>query len=156
MRGVSLIEVIIGATIISIILLALGSIAQFSIGVSKVSTERLQAVFLASETIEALKTMRDSNWTTRIAPLAAGTSYYLLFVGDHYETTTVQPALIDGKFNRYFILENVNRDPATNDISASGTNDPDTKLVKAVVEWTSKSVIKTETVKTYIMNIFNN
>src|SRR3990167_827470 len=156
MRGVSLIEVIIGATIISIVLLSLGSIAQFSIGAAKVSTERLQAVFLASETIEALKTMRDSNWTTRIAPLAAGTSYYLLFVGDHYETTTVQPALIDGKFNRYFILENVNRDPATNDISASGTNDPDTKLVKAVVEWTSKSVIKTETVKTYIMNIFNN
>ena len=145
-----------GTAIISIVLLSLGSIAQFSIGAAKVSTERLQAVFLASETIEALKTMRDSNWTTRIAPLSAGSTYYLLFVTDHYEITTIQPALIDGKFNRYFILENVNRDSVTNDIASSGTNDPKTKLVKATMEWTSRGLTKTETVKTYVMNIFNN
>ena len=156
-KGISLIEVIVGATIISVVLLSLGAVAQFSIGASKISTERLQAVFLASETIEALKTMRDSNWTTRLAPLTAGNTYYLLFVNDHYETTTIQPALIDGKFNRYFILESVNRDSSTNDIVTSGgTNDPDTKLVKAAVEWTSRGITKIETVKTYIMDIFNN
>lgn len=154
-RGVSLIEIIVGATIISLILLSLGAIAQFSLNLTNVANERLQAVFLAAETIEALKTMRDSNWTTRITPLNAGTTYYLIFVNDHFETTTVAPALVEGKFNRSLVLANVNRD-ANDDIAVAGTNDPNTRFVTATVVWTSRNITRTESIKTYIMNIFNN
>lgn len=135
----------------------MGAVAQFSIGASKVSTERLQAVFLASETIEALKTIRDSDWTPKISSLSAGTTYYLIFENNGYVVTATQQPLLEGKFDRYFVLENVNRDATTNDIVATGgVIDPDTKLIKATVSWTSRGLIKKETIKTYLMDIFNN
>lgn len=58
-RGFTLIEVLISMLIVSIILLALGAFSLSIMGSNVVSSERLTAVHLAEQTIEAWQ--RDSN-----------------------------------------------------------------------------------------------
>ncbi|OHA06754.1 MAG: hypothetical protein A2934_01115 [Candidatus Sungbacteria bacterium RIFCSPLOWO2_01_FULL_47_10] len=155
MKGISLIEVAIGTAIISSILLALGSVAQYSLHLSKNSTLRLQAVFLASEGVEAVKTLRDSGWSANIAPLNAGTDYYVVFETDHYVTTTSPPALIDGLFQQKIVFENTNRDANDDIVESGGVADPNTKKVSVTVSWNYRNVAREETIRTYVANMFN-
>lgn len=166
-RGVFLIEVAVGAAVISVILLALGAIATLSLNIAKISAERLQAVFLVSETIEAVKSMRDAGWTAKIAPLDSGAAYYLVFLNNAYQATTTQPNLIDGKFNRYFTVKDVCRDSGNDDIVVDADNDGDnceeggvndlkTKLLTGTVEWSYRGTGKTVNMKTFITDLFSN
>lgn len=58
----TLIELIIGITILVLGLTSIFSLALFSINLNQENTRRLQAVELAREGIEAMRNIRDSNW----------------------------------------------------------------------------------------------
>ena len=156
-KGVSLIEVIVGSAIISGVLLSLGLVAEYSIKVTAIGTERLQAGDLVIENMEGLKSIRDMGWTANIAPLTSGMTYYLAYstTTNTYSATTTVPALIDGKFTRTFVLYDVYRD-ANDRIAPSGTLDPNTKKIFITVTWTSRNKARSETLQTYTSNIFNN
>ncbi|MBI3671312.1 hypothetical protein HY249_00760, partial [Candidatus Azambacteria bacterium] len=67
--------------------------------------------------------------------------------------TTTNPGLIENKFTRQIVINNVSRDGNFNIVSQGGTNDSGTKKVTSTVYWngTSQNVRLT----TYIMNILN-
>lgn len=153
-RGFGLIEVLVASVIISLTITALYAAAVQATRLITDNTRKTQAAFLLEETMEAVRLLRDESWAANIAPLTAGTDYYLLFTGTDWQTTTTN-TLVDGVFERKFVLENVNRD-SNQDIAASGTPDPGTKKVTASVTWTGRTGTVTQSVATYITDIFQN
>lgn len=157
MRGIALIEIIVGVAIIASSFLMLGSIAKLTLQLVDVGTQRLQAVFLLSEGIEAVRTMRDGGWAENIAPLDAGATYYLQFdeAQNKWATTTIVQ-IIDGVFTRSFAFPAVERN-ASDDIAASGgTVDPNTRRINIAVAWDNRGRAYEESISTYITDLFNN
>ena len=62
------------------------------------NTEKVQAVFLLDEGVEAVKTMRNYAWSA-VASSTAGTTYYLTWQNSRWQSTTT-PNVIDNKFIR--------------------------------------------------------
>ncbi|TSC71095.1 MAG: Uncharacterized protein G01um101470_747 [Parcubacteria group bacterium Gr01-1014_70] len=135
MKGFGIIEVLVAAVIVSLVLVGVHATTTQALRLVHQSTKRTQAAFLAEETVEAIRSLRDESWSTNIAPLTSGTNYFLAWNGTKWITTTTN-TLIDGIFERKFVLANVNRD-ANDDIATTGTLDPDTKKATITVLWGS-------------------
>lgn len=73
--GFSLIEVIIGLGIITVVLTSIILSLQFFIKASLLNTEKVQASFLLEEGIEIPRFLRDDSWSN-ITGLTVDTSYY--------------------------------------------------------------------------------
>ncbi|KKR24227.1 MAG: hypothetical protein UT55_C0068G0008 [Candidatus Peregrinibacteria bacterium GW2011_GWE2_39_6] len=58
----TLIEVIIGVAILSVVLTAMTSLTLSSINANQANINRLTAYYLAQEGLEGMRNMRDSNW----------------------------------------------------------------------------------------------
>lgn len=152
-KGQSLIEVIIGMAIATILI---GAAAATTVVVlrSNFDTKTAQiASFLASEYIDNLQSLTYSDWQKIYTPLAGkGTDsqFYLNASGTTFElisgaTTTV----VEGKnFIRYFFIENVSRDScgigsitinATTSCASVGdsgiADDPSTQKITVYVNW---------------------
>lgn len=152
--GFGIVEVLVVAVIISLVLVGLHATTVQALRLVQQSTKRTQATFLAEETIEVLRAMRDTSWTSSFGTLSAGTNYFLAFNGSAWNISTAN-IFIDDLFERKFVIENVNRD-ANDDIAASGTMDPNTKKITATVSWLSQTGTTTQSVNTYITNLFQN
>ncbi len=153
-RGFGVVEVLVAAVIVSLVLVGLHSAAVQSLRLIRLSTERTQAAFLLEETVEALRALRDDSWSSNIDSLSVGTDYYLEWNGGVWVVTTTN-IFIDDVFERKFVLEDVNRD-ANDDIVPSGTLDSGTKLITVTVAWRTNSATTTQTVSTYITDMFSN
>ena len=139
----------------------LASVLAFAIGAYLISAQAgaengpsLQAAYLADEGIEALRVMRDTSYSANIAPLAAGTTYYLAWNGTTWTSTTTD-SFVDGTFERSFVLSNVYRNP-NEDISTTGTLDPNTKEVTVTIAWQQQGATTTRTLAAYITNFLQN
>lgn len=150
--GFGIIEIIIGSAIISLSFLGLMAVANISLKVLEENSHNLKAAFLLEEGIEAVKILRDTDWSQNIATLSTGTNYYFEFNGTTWQATT-NNTYIDGLFERRFVVENVYRD-SNDDIAASGTVDPNTKKITVYVSWPEKGATKTKYISTYISNLF--
>lgn len=155
-RGMGLMEIIVGTTIISLSLV--GLITSFNLFVSTglANTKRVQAIYILEESIEAFRYIRDDGWTTNISSLSRDAPYNLAFDGVSWEATTTQ-ALIDDMFSRTVTIADVYRRQTDDDIIASTspdskTLDINTIQVTAEVVWGDEKVKAT----TYFTNIFNN
>jgi type II secretory pathway pseudopilin PulG len=157
MRGIALIEIIVGVAVVAASFLMLGNIAQLTVRLVDVGTERLQATFLLSEGIEAVRTMRDRGWTENIMPLSATTIYYLQFdaVKNEWATTT-SAQILDGVFTRSFVLGEVERNAEDDIVSSGGTADSGTRRIDMKVEWDNRGRAYEESISTYITDLFNN
>lgn len=157
MRGIALIEIIVGVAIIASSFLLLGNIGQLTIRLADVSTDRLQAVFLASEGIEALRTMRDRGWAANIALLGTSTTYYLMFNSAQSQwEATATPQAIEAVFTRSFTLPAVERNASDDIVASGGTVDPDTRRIDMTVAWNNRGRQYSESISTYITDLFNN
>jgi Tfp pilus assembly protein PilV len=150
-RGFFLIEVIVAATIITVVLIyVLGSI-QKSVEVSQRALEKTQASYLLEEGAEAIKGIRDNAWSN-VANLTVGATYYLSWNGSAWTTTTTPETI--NTFTRSFTVSAVSRDATTSDIvSSGGVSDIGTKLVTVKTSWTPPSGTRSETLSFYISNI---
>lgn len=156
-KGFGLIEVMVGAGIITVAILALFASYNIYLSYAFTNQNNVRAASLLEEGVEAVKLLRDSSWTSKIATLSSGTTYYLYWDNTNSiwtATTTVQP-YIDSIFNRTFTVASVNRD-GNNDIAASGTADSGTKLITVNVTYKSGHSTTTSTVSTYITNLQSN
>ena len=162
--GFSLIEVLIACSIISLSMFALMSTAQKGLSLSSEALLKSQASFLLEEGAEAVKSVRDNNWTT-ISNLSLNTPYHAFFntstnlwVLDTSTTSlasSVPTYPIDGTFNRTITIYSVSRD-ANDDITESGgTLDAGTKKVTVTVSWVSSNGSNSKSLSFYITNIFN-
>ncbi len=154
--GLSLVEVIVGAAIIGTSVISIVGIYGGLTKLSYRNTPRVQAAMLAEEGTEALKTMRDSGWTSQIASLTVGSTYRLAWTGGSWKATT-SSALIDNAFDRTFVLSDVNRDSVTfNVVTSGGVLDTSTKKATVTVAWRDDGATTTKSLETYLFNTFSN
>jgi len=155
-RGIGLAEVLIAIFIFSSVLTAVIYASNQYISGSSDNLRSAQGAFLAEEGIEAIKTIRDNNWTN-ISSLSTTTTYYLQFNATTSlwgATTTV--STVNGLFTRKFNLFDVKRDSNGRVVLSGGTIDPKSKKITVSVTWIAKSGTTTKSLSTYITNLVLN
>lgn len=153
-NGISIVEIIISVSIILTVGIVFASGLSKSLDLSQKALRTSQASWVLEDSVEAIKTIRDTGWST-ISNLSSGTDYYLVFDTNTntWSVTSVDPGLVDGIFARKFTVTSVNRD-ANDDIAPTGTTDIDTKYINIVVSWSVSGVTNSKSVDFYISNIF--
>lgn len=152
--GFGMVEIIIGAAVLSVSLLGIANFFQSTLAVSRTTSAMVQGGYLLEEGVEVVKLLRDEDYSSNIAQMSTTTPTYLVWNSTAWATSTVG-TFIDGKFERSIIAGEVTRDTG-GDIAPSGTFDPNTKLITVTVAWQTKGATTTKTIQTYITNIFNN
>ena len=87
MKGFTLVEVVLVASIFSMFVVSLFGYYQKVLEVSKETTRYIHSGFLLEEGVEAMKLLRDESWSSRIAPLSTTTTYYLYWTGSMWSAT---------------------------------------------------------------------
>src|SRR5690606_14347937 len=116
-------------------------------------TERIQVQFLLEEAMEAVKNIRDNDWSV-ISGATAGAVYSLSFDEENGVFNLVSGTETIGLFDRQIVFENVSRG-ATGEIDEAGTNDAGTKKVTATISWPTGDPIYQKEISAYITDLFN-
>lgn len=150
--GFGLVEITIAVFIISVTLLSVYQLAIFALQKIQENENDAKALFLAKESVEAVRVLKDKSWTNNIANLSFGGDYHPIISSNSWSLTSGAETI--DVFTRKVVIDNVSRDPATKDIeqSYSGTSDVNTKKVTATVSWSGKSIFLTA----YVTNILGN
>lgn len=149
----SLIEVIIAIAVIAATLLIISFAFTQFIKVTMLTTKDIQALYLAEEGLEVARLFRDNGWATSLGSFSVGTSYWLVKDNDVWRATTTPQPLIDGLFDRFFIVGAVSRD-SNSDISGGGTVDPNTKMVTVSVYYRGLVGTSTKAISAILTNTF--
>ncbi len=154
--GFGLVETVVGAAILIVLMLGLAQVGQFAFRLVDESSLRIRAAFLVEEGIEVVRILRDTSFTSNIAPLALDTDHYLSFSGGTFLLGTAPVAPVDGIFDRRVRFSAVNRDTADDIVASGGTLDPNTKRVTVTVSWQNRGRTASTTISTYLTNLFSN
>lgn len=159
-RGFGLIEIVITVAVVSVGFFALSAIAQSAFrAVHSKATER-QAIYLAEETIEVARFLRDISWSTHIASLGTGVTYYPVFASTTrtWSFASTVPPFVFGVFAQEALLLPVYRDSLTHDITASTSPntylDAGTKEIISRVTWDNNT--RFVEIRAYLSNMFQN
>ena len=146
---------LVAVAIITISILSAVLVARKAVLIANQTLHTTQATFLLEEGAEAVRSIRDNNWSS-IAGLTPGTVYYLSFSSSSGWSLSTTSNTV-GLFTRKVVLANVSRDASTGNISPTGTNTDsnNTKLVTITVSWVESGSTVTKTLQLYITNIFN-
>ncbi len=155
-KGFSLVEILVGASIIS---LSLIFIINLETGISKIgfnSVHSVQAGMLVEEGVAAIINLRNVSWQNIVA-LDNNLSYRLFWdQGDGLWKTTTYANLIDSKFDRTVTFYPVYRDASTfNVVTSGGVLDLGTRKFVVSVTWNDSNGTSTKTATSYVHNIFN-
>lgn len=153
-KGFGLIEIVVGVSIVSICLFGLAAISELSLKSMGEALKSTKASFLLEEGMEAVKILRDAGWSQNLAVITPGEKKYLNFNGAGWQLNSSN-LYIDDIFERSFVLENVYRD-SNDDITLSGTLDPDIRKITVSVAWYGRKGTTTKEITGYIANLFNN
>lgn len=151
-KGISLIEVIIACTIISLCTVSTAVVYGNLVSLSTQNTAKVQAAFLLDEGVEAIKSMRDDTWAN-IASTTPGATNYFLWTTDRWKATTTFSS-IDNTFIRTFTVSSVYRDVNFNISTSTGTNDVGTKKVDIDVSWWDTKGTSTRSTSMYVFNLY--
>jgi type II secretory pathway pseudopilin PulG len=117
-KGISLIEVLVGVSIITVSLIAIGFSVTAYVDARTALLVNTKSMYLAEEGYETLRAIRDVDWNS-IEGLALDTEHYF-----DISTSTIgvtgTPEIIDTEYRRSFILREVHRN-ASDDIVSSTT-----------------------------------
>jgi type II secretory pathway pseudopilin PulG len=154
-QGIGLIEAVVVVSIISVAFVAILSAAVFFLRAGLTSAERVQAMTLLEEGVEAVRFLRDQGYAVHITPrIDAGVFYVEPTAGGVAATTT--NTLIFGEFTRTVELETVYRNNSDDIVPSTAAGwkavDPGTAELTVRVTWPGGSV---DTV-TYIADIYEN
>jgi hypothetical protein len=154
LKGMSVLEVIIGASIMLVLTTAIGGAWQSYIVITRISNEKTQAGIIVEETADAIQFIRDMGWATNLSSKVVGTPYYLTWATTTYTLSTI-PNVTQNLYVRSVTFSNVARDVNDNIVS-SGTNDIKTKKVSISVatnQTTPEVSVQTEML---IHDVYNN
>lgn len=149
-KGIGMIEVIVCLTIIAISFWTFLELAKYNLMIQKQTQAKMEAMTLATETIEAVRSIRDENWNN-LASLSLETRYYPVISANKWTLASINPGSVNGIYDRWVVLEKVYRD-ANDDISPSGTEDIQTKKITALVEWIDHGQTEQINLTTYLTN----
>lgn len=133
-QGFGVVEVLVVTAIITVALSGLLQTEILAIRLLHAEEQQLEAIMLAQEGLEAVRSIRDESWTNKIAPLIDATSYYPIIENSKWILSTIAPAPINGMYTRTITFASVNRN-ATDDIAATGTPDPNTRKITVTITW---------------------
>ena len=155
-RGISVVEIIIGASIIAVTFVITIGVYSSLLKLSGEALPRIQSAMIADEGVQALRSLRDVSYSSNIASLTLDTPYYLVWsqASSTFLATTI-PTVIDDTFYRTFTLSNMYRDSDQNIVS-SGTLDAGGRLATINVSFQKRNGTSTQVLQTYILNTFNN
>lgn len=152
-KGISLVEVIFASAIIGLSMVYIVNVYGNFMQLSLENTDKIQAVFLLDEGVEAMKTMRNYSWSS-IASSTSNIDYYLIWQDGRWQSTTT-PVLVDNKFIRKYQISDVYRDPSTlNIVTSGGVLNNDSKLLDIEVLWNYKGSTSTKSTSFYLFNIY--
>ncbi len=153
-KGVTLIEVAIGVSILSIVVIMLIHSMTLFLDTRGEILRKEKALFLTEEGIEMMRYIRDEDWNVLSTDLSSDTIYYFDVSASRVGTTTAQE-VVDSSYYRQFELHDVYRDNTSDDIvaSTSGSSYVDTGSKELVVRVGYDG--GTTTLKTILTNIFD-
>ena len=154
-KGFGLIEILIVGSVIGIGFVGLVAFLVNSSGTTFKISRNTEAVSLAKEGMEAVRSLRDESWTN-IASLSTGTTYYPKIDIDKWTLVLVDPGLVNGLYTRTVVIDSVGRDVINADIVPSGTLDDNTKRITVTVTWKENQKTEDVTIETYITNFLDN
>ena len=154
-KGFGLIEILIVVGIMGIAFVGLVAFLINASGIIFQVTRNTEAVALAEEGVEGVRSLRDEGWTTNIATLTESATYYPVISANKWTLTTTDPGTVNNLYTRTVVIEGVNRD-VNDDIAVAGTDDPNTKEVTVKVTWKEGQDVQDVTIVTYITNFLAN
>jgi hypothetical protein len=143
-RGIGIVEVLVAVSIFTVILGFLITASNLYLSGAGDSLKSAEGSYLAQEGIEAVKTIRDNNWSN-IGALSTTTTYYLTFdnsssTNNIWKATTTATSI--NSFTRTFNIYDVYRDSygriATTSTSTANF-DAYTKKITISVSWIAKN-----------------
>jgi hypothetical protein len=149
-QGLGIIEVIIGAAIISTGLLALTNAYSDYVRFALLNQKNIQAAYLAEEGAEVITFFRDMGWVN-ITAMSTTTTQYIRWTGTTWATSTT-PQYV-GEFLREIAIQDVFRD-GSNKISTAGTYEPNVREIVVNVQYPTTNGTSTKSITTFITNIY--
>jgi len=147
-KGISIIELLVVAAIITIGLVGLLNVTASSLKFSSQIRENDQAKALAEEALEAVRNFRDgTTWNTGLGILTLDVAYHPEKIGTPSRWNLVLGQETINGFTRKVIIKKVFRDTNSN-IAPTGTEDVNTKMIVATVSWGNRVV----EISTYLTN----
>lgn len=146
--GQSIIEVIVALGIFLIIVTSSVIAVLASFSVTRLAQEKTQAVNLATEGLEAVKSIRNQNWDNLV------TGNYGVVNNNGVWSLSPQADLDpSAKFTRLISINDVNRDLNHDLLTTGGTLDPETKKISSQVTWNfTPTRFNTVTMTLYLTN----
>ena len=152
-QGLSLVEIVIAAAIISVALVSIMQISGQSLVMSRQSVNIYTAATLLEEGAEAVRTVRDNGWSN-ISALSDATNYYPTFATSTNTWSLSASTSTVGNFTRTVVFSPVYRDLSYN-IATSGTAVTSIRLVTVTVSWKESIGTIAKTLSFYISDIFS-
>ena len=116
-RGVALVEVLIGISLITIVGVFIGVTITQYVATRNIILSDTNKAYLAEEGYEIIRFLRDENWSN-ISGLSNNTYYYL-----QVSTSTLSiggtPELINSKYHRSFKVQSIYRNASGNIVDSS-------------------------------------
>ena len=126
-RGFSVVEIIIAVAVFGIVSIAAITTSLQTLSTNRLSDEYARGSYLATEGVEAARSIREQNW----ANLVAGT-YGVASISGKWQFSGSNNAL--GKFNRTVAVSAVNRNAGAI-VTTGGSVDANTMKVDSTVSW---------------------
>ena len=149
-KGLGMVEIIVVTAVIIVAFTAILQLFTLQAQIERVKREELAAYALLSEALEAVRAVRDDNWSN-LSSLTISADYYPLISGGAWTLAPTDPGPIDG-YSQWVVLGSVARDASDDIVLSGGTLDADTLRVTAYVEWQSGGSTKTKSLDTYLTN----
>jgi len=149
--GFGLVEILVAITIIGLSLSALAGLGNFALKIQNRLKKNITASYLAAETIEAARAIKDEDWTI-ISGLSVGSSFHPTQSGLPAKwSMTAGSELING-FTRQIVFADVYRDSNDDIVDSAATLDPNTKKITATISWSDQGQSQQVLLSTYIVN----
>lgn len=153
-KGLSLIEAMVVLGLLAMTVSALVGLDLMFLRRVSSSSFSIKADAIAVETAEAVRALRDENWSN-LGNLTPETIYYLSF-SDSLKKWTIansDPGKINGIFSRGFKVFPVYRDSSSGSIIISGGSlDNNILRVEALVSWDDRGTPKSLKITSYLTN----
>lgn len=153
--GVSVIEILIVVLVITLCLIGLVALANFSLLASQSYKNTVIAESLARGEIEAVRNFRDgTTWVANgLGTVFLESAYHLAKTADNppkWQLISGQES--SGIFSRQVIFSSVSRDDNDNIVTSGGTIDPETKKAAVTVSWQERGRSHQVVLTTYFTN----
>lgn len=153
-KGISIIEILIVISIITISLTSLLGLVSFSLNAAVLTKQTFKANNIAQESMEQIRNFRDlTQWSADgLGTLVADTNYYIQKSGAPLRWQLIEGIEVIDGFTRKIVFENVKRDGSDNIIEMGGYYDENTKKITVNVSWQERNKEHQVELVTYLTN----